>query len=577
MKQLYSSAIKNKTILITGGTGSFGHQMVRTLRYILSIFLISEKSIWFIILLYSIVTLSIISWGTSNLNHPFPYHMDEWHQLQAVRALFKHGSPNVSGAAHGPIFQFFLSGIFLVPFIISGIVNPFLIKSSLSALDMQQKFFIILRLNTLLFGVLSIIVLARIAKQYLKINPVYPVLLFVVTPVWFSLSNFFKYDIALTFWIILSLYFFFTYSQNPSVKNYVIAGVCSALALATKISALPIIPIYIIVFFLFTPKFQKSWKTLWIGLLVFSMIFILFGIPDMIFKWRDYFDYFYSNVVSNPSEHGNYILPLPLWAYMIFSLIPVVFGHFIYLIFVITVFYWFVELGLAKFAPTKSIKKLKVEMFLLICILLFTVSLFPLRLGATGNRLLVLLPFLSLTSGLFIKQVMRNLRVSVKLTVTMFIVLIILQILELAPVVYTKYSKSTNERASEWISNHIPQKTIIGIENIPIYQMLPDVIVKEFYSKQYNRNTRTAFEYQVISSTTKNLPRIIVLTGTNLHVRYLKKSDQKDLVARMSREGYKKIAEFKPNTALYFLFRNDLNYFISGLNVTTQITVYELP
>jgi hypothetical protein len=124
-----------------------------------------NKLVTIIIVIYILLMLSIINWGNPNLNHPYNYHMDEWHQFMAVKSLYQHGTPNVEGAAHGTVFQFILSGIYLVPFIMLHIIHIGLLKVSLVE---QNTLFIILRINTLLFGILSLIVIALFLLQFLE-------------------------------------------------------------------------------------------------------------------------------------------------------------------------------------------------------------------------------------------------------------------------------------------------------------------------------------------------------------------------------------------------------------------------
>src|SRR3990167_1731091 len=144
-----------------------------------------KNNIFLIILiaLYGVVMFSVISWGVPTGTRPFTYNMDEWHQLEAVRALFTRGTPNIPGAAHGSIFQFLLSGIYLIPFTVLGLVNPFAIHSSIDNPAMQERLFIVMRSNTLLFGVLSLVVLAVIAKKYLNSSSILTALLFVGAPI----------------------------------------------------------------------------------------------------------------------------------------------------------------------------------------------------------------------------------------------------------------------------------------------------------------------------------------------------------------------------------------------------------
>jgi len=77
-----------------------------------------------LLIIYVLTMLSVIASGIPNQTHPFPYHMDEWHQLSAVRNVFKFGSPNLAGSANGTMFHFFVSGILLIPFYITKIYRP---------------------------------------------------------------------------------------------------------------------------------------------------------------------------------------------------------------------------------------------------------------------------------------------------------------------------------------------------------------------------------------------------------------------------------------------------------------------
>ena len=47
----------------------------------------NNKSVTGLIIFYIVLMLSLINWGIPSNNHPFTYFMDEWHQLQAVRAV----------------------------------------------------------------------------------------------------------------------------------------------------------------------------------------------------------------------------------------------------------------------------------------------------------------------------------------------------------------------------------------------------------------------------------------------------------------------------------------------------------
>lgn len=527
----------------------------------------SFKITIFIAGLYAFFMLTIIGWGIPNNNHSYNYHMDEWHQMQAVRATFKYGTPNVAGAAHGSIFQFLLTGIYLTPFIILKIVDPFAIKSAVTQLMMQHRLFEILRINTLIFGVLTIVVLAKIAINHLKINPSFSIILFVLTPIWLTLSNFFKYDIALVFWITISLLFFFRYASNPSLINFLLAGVFSSLALATKLSALPILPIYILSFFYYTPAVKKKYSHLIFGLMIFLLGFIIFGIPDFFLRRGDYSEFLYSNLITSPKDSSNFLLnPSPWWIYLFFKILPFDFGYAFWILSIVALIYW----TIFKNPSSKNI------FFLLICLAIFIISLFPLKFYAGGNRMLVLLPFLALLSGAFIKSVKSRLSGKYRKLFTLLIFIVFaFQFLQSFIMIYTKWKIDIRSSSSDWIEGNIKKGSVVGIENIPIYQSLPDIVVKEFYSKQQNPKYKTLFDYQIVNRGSQSLPNIVIITNRELDESYLKNSPKKALLARLKRENYKKTVEFKPPEILYRIMGNELGFYASGIVAFPSISIFE--
>ncbi len=518
--------------------------------------------IFFVIIVYTITMLSVIRWGIPNTDHPFTYNMDEWHQLSAVRSVFKHGSPNVAGSAHGSMLQFFLSGIYLIPFVLFKIINPFAIKSSLDLLSQQEKLFIVLRLNTLLFGVASIIVLAIIAKKYLKINPVFPVIFFTFSPIWLSLSNYFKYDIALTFWILLSLWFAFHCTKNPTKKNFWLLGFVSGLALATKLSAIPIILFYAAVFFLFPPK-KNCLATFFTGFFVLLITFLLLGIPDVLLGRGDYREFLYTNIIAGPGVSNQVNLGMNYQFYLWFKHYPLVFGYGTFSLFLLSFFYWF---GKFVFIFKKDAwVNYKKQLLLCIGFLLFYSSLIPLKLDGTGNRVLVLLPFMSLITSQAIDVIacrLKNKRVFLYLIIALCI---FVQLFQSYLWIHMRLEKSPQQLSSSWAKNHLPKGTVIGIENIPIYQFLPDTMLKEYYEKERNKNAQTRFAYTVVTEATGALPGYVVISDAKLFSKYFPKSSKKRLVNRLQKNGYKEVAVFSPSFMFYHFIGNDIDYHYAGL------------
>lgn len=519
---------------------------------------------------YALLVLSVLDFGIPNLNHPFTYHMDEWHQLMAVRSLFKHGSSNVEGAANGPVFFFLQSGIFLGPFYVLKIIDPFAIKSSVSSLLQQERLFEILRLNTMLYGIGSIILVWEIAKKYLKTNPLIPTLFFICNPLWIMLSNYFKYDIALVFWILSSIYCLLWFSRRPTRRNYIIAGIFIGLALATKISAMPLLVSYFLAYYLFMPRQKQMIKDIFFGLLVVGSIFFLLGIPDSLFHAKVYYEFFYNNIISGPSETGNYILGMPTVLFMFFHIYPLLFGYGLYVLSIVSVLTILYCIFLRK-----KIKEQKVVYLLLLTFCVFVLSLVSLKIQATGNRVVVVLPFMVLFIGIFWEKLLqiKNTWVRKGCILTLCIILLI-QGLFVSGWLQLKLKSNPREQASEWMKKNLP-KQIIGLENIPIYQQIPDLALYEFYALQEDSKSNTHFMYEIINQDTEKFPKTIILTNVSYEKKVLKKSSKNELVARLEKEGYKEIKRFIPSGNIFNHLATVEDIPLSGLLPLIPISIYQ--
>ncbi|GEM_PF-160307 len=536
--------------------------------------LTDNKWVLIILGLYIFIELLLLALGIPNKNHPFAYFMDEWHQFQAVRNVFQYGTPNIPGSANGSMFHFFITGLYLIPFYLLGIVDPFAIKSSVTELSVQHNLFLILRLNTLLFGLFSIATMLYIAKKYYKLNTALTAFIFTINPLFIILSGYFKYDIALLFWILLSFLFLLRFSHSPTFINYILAGVFCALSLSTKLSAIPLLPIYLIAFFLFSLKIKEWPKFIGLGILAYLLTFLFFGIPDLVLGKGNIAEYLSSNLVRTPSETSyNYNLGMHYLPFLIFKIYPVIFGRFLYFTFIfsIVVFIFYI-LKKKIYKNIFSISfRLKHSNYIILSLffLFFAASLYPLKLGALGNRILVLLPFTVITTVLGIKFIYDKTGFSLlKYFFTLFIIaLVLFQSFETFSWIHLRLSTDPRVESSNWIMGNIPAKSTIGIENIPIYQLLPDVIIKEFYLNQYGKARNNKFGYEIINSRSVNLPKIIVLSSDEIERKYLKKSDKKDLASRLKRENYEKIAESKPDFKYFNILNNELDFYMSGFAI----------
>lgn len=525
-----------------------------------------NKFLFFIILVYALILLTTIKWGAPNTQHPFPYQMDEWHQLQAVANTFRYGTPNTEGSANGTMFHFLLSGLYLIPFMIVKLIDPFSLQVDNGF--MREKVFEVLRLQSIIFGMLSIFVFYKIAEK-VNASKKLGITFFAFAPVWLVLSGYFKYDIALIFWILLSVLFLINFAKNPRNRNFILAALPSSLAIAVKVSAIPLLPIYIFSFFLFHPLWKRNVITLVGGLGIFLGNLFLFGFPDTLFGKGNIIFYLYDNLINNPNRTPNFILGIDPISYLFLYHYPSAFGYCIVLFSVIAIlFYSFLIIK-------NGLRNYKIEFFILCSFTIFIISTFTLRLAAAGNRSLVILPFLVLLIALFYRKISKILN-GTKILNVLMVLIVLVQLYQSFAWMYIKFTPSTQEQSSTWIERNIPKGTRIGIENIPIYQYIPDILQKEFYFQQYKINYNTKYRYEVITSESKQLPSVIVISNGEIETKLLKNSDKKKLVERLKREGYKQTITFTPHIEFYKVFGTESDYFISEIMKTPlTTTVYK--
>ncbi len=541
-----------------------------TFRYLLKI-IKDNKSMFLIILIYLEILFIFISWGIPGSNHPFNYHMDEWHQLQSVRNLFIYGSPNIPGSANGSIFHFFLTGLYLIPFYILRIINPFEISSAVENPDTWFHIFEILRLNTFLFGALSAILFGFIIKKFFDSNSLIGLILFIFNPVFLILSIFFKYDIALIFWILTSFLLLLKYVESGESKYFIFGSLLGGIAFSVKLSAAPLLPILITTFFVFSHKPFKKIKILLIGILTFALTFLFLGIPDVLFSIGNLNEYLISNLIKTPNalintiNYGNNIL-----IFLIFHVFPTALGHVFFILLLLSIL--FVLLYLIKGKSLGSYLQLTVIFFVY-----FMISILFLRETALNNRLLVIVPFAVLIIIKFLVFFNKNIKSRFLKTLYWIFIFIILlvQIFETFSWLLVKLDEDPRQASSVWINENIPLRSTIGIENIPIYQFLPDLLLKDFYQMTYKVKAPQKFKYQVVNSKSK-LPEFLVITNGEIEDRYYKISDKKELLKKMRKENYKKMATFVPNLKYVRLFNTEFEIYISGLlQSPNAISIYK--
>jgi hypothetical protein len=526
-----------------------------------------------IIVVYCIALLIIIQWGLPNPDRPFPFQMDEWHQLRGVATLAKDYSNNVPGSGHGTMLHFILSAIYLSPFYFLHIIHPANLKHNLSpaALSEYTRIFEILRIYILIFGVGTLLLIYKISTKYIKVNPVIAILLFAATPAFTQWSNVYKYELPVLFWITCSLLFLLRYQIKPTRKRFILASIICGLAFSTKISALPLLPTLVIAFLLFTPKFKKHIVTFFWGIVAYIVTVCLVGIPDILLEKGDYGGFLNDNIGAGPQGGSNLILNYIQTHFFVFEQIPFDFGFGIAALMIFAFVYYIIIF--VKAFKSKKIYMYKTEIFLLCGFSLFLISFIPIKYFVSSNRMLVILPFIVFLIMIALQNSFLKKNKILFFVVTFFI--IVLQVFQTFTVYSIKLAPDQQVTSSAWITTHIPKGATIGLNNIPIYQMIPDILLSDFYNQVYKDNKAKLYNYIIIDSPKVKLPKYIVLTNAHYENTYLKTSVKKTVLQRMAKEHYKLIASFSPDMQLYNLFGNESDYNLSGPLPAWPITIYE--
>ncbi len=543
--------------------------------------------------LYIFFVGSTLQWGLPNNQRVFIYHMDEWHQLMSVRAVKNALTTTVPGAAHGTVFHFFLSGIYLFVFSLLGIIDTSAITNAISDFEMQHTIFLIARSSTLVFGIGTIILFYILVQKYFSQKAWLATFLFAFAPTWMTFSGYFKYDIALLFWVVFSLVLLQWYAQKPNVKRYFIAGIPVALAFGTKISAPPLFLLYLFSFFCFDSSWKKNLRYFFIGFVWTFFLSLLVGFPNLLLGRADYTELLYTVLVQAPGDIPLTYEGKPWWFYLIVDQMPTNFGHVVSLLFAGSLLYWVVVLLLKKrqfFSTHKHIVWVSVGFFL------FLASLLPLRVMATGNRALVLLPFIVLLVHEFLidfgrllreyvnhgwsKKLINTFNIGDKLWFVMFtqsilLTLCVIHAFESVSWLSVKWGVDPRVSSSTWIVENIKEGETIGLEDAPIYQYVPDLLLKDYFEQEYEVS-QGLYQYQVINEESEAFPTYVILSNHDVSNIRIYTTDKPALLDRLNQEGYVEFASFTPDFGLYKLFGDAQSFSVAHMVTSpTKISIYK--
>lgn len=488
-------------------------------------------------LIYAAIELATIGWGIPGPGRLFTYQMDEWHSVMAVRSVFTKGTNNITGSAAGMMGYFISSGVWLVPFVVTKVIDPGVIKSVVDGLDQQQKLLIVLRLSTIGWGLLAMAGAALTLREMGVEEKAGKGAIgwWIVAPIWLTLSNYFKYDMAVVAMIWICLWRMMKYLSRPSRRNLAWAGAAAGFGIALKLAGLPLLGI--VAWGWWRGEGRKGWDAV-AAAAAFAVIVAGLGMPDVILGKGNWFGQVNDLTRNLPQQVNNLKLGVNFVAFWLAREFPALFGHL----------GWIVGLGGLVVAMGKVMAGNKKVELAIVGLAGFWASIMTLGMGGGGNRATVLIPGLVILGAIGLEKIKPGWRVWV------IVIGMAVQLGEAGGWLAVKASPDPRQTSTVWMESHIEEGKTIGVENIPIYQKLPDKITYEFYKQTYDKTFRGKWKYEVIDAKSAELPGTVVVSDGKFEEKYWIRTPKKDLLARLKAEGYKLTAEFEPVYKDMFMF-----------------------
>lgn len=310
-----------------------------------------------------------------------------------------------------------------------------------------------------------------------------------------------------------------------------------------------------------------------LGLIIFLSTVLLLGFPDLLLSSKNvgsFVEFLQINIIGGYQSDTNSIFSDRVGTYMLFTQYPLLFGAGIYF-FYVGIIYWvirFIQLG---------IKKSRTQYSYILCIfiffLLYAASLIPLKLGAFGNRSLVLLPFFALLTSAMIYDLQKIVRIKRMIIIFFLSIVLCIQLAYTVAFLSLKIYPDPRAVSTEYIKTHIPKGSTIAVESIPIYQNIPDIAVKEIYQKMDDKNYKSTYNWVEISKDTSTFPDYVILT--NLNATTTINSDKEIIVKKLQAKKYRKIAEFSPRVFGVYILSNIRDFSMSQIVPIPQIFIFK--
>jgi len=226
-----------------------------------------------ILILSLILRLTGISYGLPQRLHP-----DEWSQIQPALSMFSGDyNPHIFYYPSFTVYFYFLS------FKLASFLMPAFFKLSAS----DSSFWMLGRIISAIFGSVNVIALYLLAQKiYDRKTAIVSALIFAIYPLHVQSSHYAIVDIPLMLWITVALFFMCRAFDGEESRSFLLAGIFCGLASSTKYTALPLILILIVSYFVLEAGREKkefternAVRTLSVLCIIAGVFLLLFSLP----------------------------------------------------------------------------------------------------------------------------------------------------------------------------------------------------------------------------------------------------------------------------------------------------------
>jgi len=351
-------------------------------------------------------------------------------------------------------FTLFISGCYFIVGKILGIfsnANDF----AYSFLKNPTALYIILRTLSAIWSTGILIILYLIAKKIWSYEAgIFAVLLMIFIPSVIESSHLIQPNLTSVFFVLLSFYFLITFLQTGQKKFFFISSILTGLAISTFYTAIPLILLLPVIYWLNLKKIKPLDRILWTGIFLVILFFII-GTPYSLFDYKT----FLNDFIAHTSPQGKSIYQGFLQVLYNFLFIANR-GH-------ITSAYGPPFIGIICFLGIiLLLKEKKIENYIIIlATIVFSIPVVFYHSSGAGY-LFPAFPFFILAGARLTETIYKKIRPKFLFN-SLFLIILIPSILFCIKLDSSYTLKDTRTVAKEWIEKNIPYGTKILIDMYP--------------------------------------------------------------------------------------------------------------